>query len=85
MVNLKSELLIGSDKFGSSNGATPELAKCEGQRLGVLPDSKGIYPRLTARENIAYYGRIYGLRGAELDARVEGLIDELELRKVAER
>ena len=60
----------------------PGLARA---RLGVLPDSKGIYSRLTARENIAYYGRIYGLRGAELDARVEALINELELRKVADR
>jgi len=60
----------------------PGLARA---RLGVLPDSKGIYSRLTARENIAYYGSIYGLRGAELDARVEALINELELRKVADR
>jgi len=72
-----SVAIDGIDPF-----AEPGLARA---RLGVLPDSKGIYPRLTARENIAYYGRIYGLRGAELDARVDGLIDELELRKVADR
>lgn len=54
-------------------------------RLGVLPDSKGIYPRLTARENIAYYGKIHGLRGDELDARVESLVNDLGLDKVADR
>jgi sodium transport system ATP-binding protein len=54
-------------------------------KLGVLPDSKGIYPRLTARENISYFGRIHGMRGSELDDRVAGLIDELELTKVADR
>ncbi len=55
------------------------------QHLGVLPDSKGIYPRLTARENIAYYGRIHGLRGAELEARVDRLVQNLKLSGVADR
>lgn len=54
-------------------------------RLGVLADSKGIYTRLTARENIAYFGRIHGLRGSDLDERVAGLIDELDLIDVADR
>ncbi len=67
----------GVDPFRDPRGARA--------KLGVLPDSKGIYPRLTARENIAYYGRIHGLRGSELDDRVAGLIDELELTKVADR
>src|SRR5690606_34515960 len=31
------------------------------QRLGVLPDARGVYKRLTARENIAYFGRLHGL------------------------
>src|SRR5690606_25487382 len=31
------------------------------RRLGVLPDARGIYKRLTARENIAYFGRLHGL------------------------
>jgi len=31
------------------------------QRLGVLPDARGVYKRLTARENIAYFGRLNGM------------------------
>src|ERR1041385_2236216 len=31
------------------------------RRLGVLPDARGLYKRLTARENIAYFGRLHGL------------------------
>ncbi len=54
-------------------------------RLGVLPDSKGIYPRLSARENIAYYGKIHGLRGDELNARVETLVHDLGLNRVGDR
>jgi sodium transport system ATP-binding protein len=31
------------------------------KQLGVLPDARGVYKRLTARENIAYFGRLHGL------------------------
>ncbi|HJV96718.1 MAG TPA: ATP-binding cassette domain-containing protein, partial [Albitalea sp.] len=30
-------------------------------RMGVLSDARGLYPRLSARENIVYYGRLQGL------------------------
>ncbi len=55
------------------------------RRIGVLPHGAGIYPQLTARENIAYYGRLHGLEGAGLAARVEALIAELDLGGVADR
>ena len=38
------------------------------RRIGVLSDARGLYPRLTARENIRYYGALHGLAGAALDA-----------------
>lgn len=53
--------------------------------MGVLPHGTGIYPRLTARENIAYYGKLNGLRGAALAARVDSLIDMLEIGEFSER
>src|SRR5688500_15950474 len=40
------------------------------RRLGVLPDSRGLYDRLTSRENVRYFGRMHGLRGAELESRI---------------
>ncbi len=55
------------------------------RRLGVLPDARGLYPRLTARENIAYFGRLQGLSSDGLDAELERLLDQLDLRKVADR
>ncbi len=55
------------------------------RRLGVLPDARGLYRRLSARENIAYFGRLHGLDEATLQARTEALIDALEMRDVAER
>src|SRR4051812_16322557 len=36
------------------------------RRLGVLPDARGLYKRLTARENIAYFGRLHGLDEATI-------------------
>jgi sodium transport system ATP-binding protein len=55
------------------------------RRLGVLPDAKGLYKRLTARENIEYFGRLQGLDAATLRARADRLIAELELGDVADR
>lgn len=54
-------------------------------RLGVLPDLRGLYPRLTSREQIRYFGVLNGLGGDELDARVDSLLDQLDLRPLADR
>ena len=55
------------------------------ERIGVLSDARGLYPRLTARENVRYYGRLHGLAGTALDARVDTLLDALGLRAIADR
>ena len=47
--------------------------------IGVLPHSAGIYPQLTARENIAYFGALHGLDGPALDQRLDELIADLEI------
>lgn len=55
------------------------------ERLGVLPHSSGVYPNLTARENIRYFGALHGLTGAALSRRVEDLIGLLDLQAIADR
>jgi sodium transport system ATP-binding protein len=55
------------------------------RQIGVLSDSRGLYPRLTARENIAYFGRLHGVPAATLDARVGALLATLNLSSLAER
>jgi sodium transport system ATP-binding protein len=55
------------------------------RRIGALPHGAGLYPNLTARENIAYFGQMHGLAGAALRARVAGLIELLDLGEVADR
>src|SRR5690606_32606136 len=53
--------------------------------MGVLPHAAGLYPHLTARENIEYYGRLHGLGEAALAARVDALLGRLGLAAIADR
>jgi len=55
------------------------------QRIGVLSDARGLYPRLTGRENIRYFGALHGLSRAALDARIDELVAVLGLAEVADR
>jgi sodium transport system ATP-binding protein len=53
--------------------------------IGVLSDARGLYPRLTGRENIRYFGALHGVSGAALDARIDELVSVLGLAEVADR
>jgi sodium transport system ATP-binding protein len=55
------------------------------RRLGVLPDARGVYKRLTARENIAYFGRLHGLSEAEIATRTDRLVKALGMADVVDR
>ncbi|HOB93899.1 MAG TPA: ATP-binding cassette domain-containing protein [Aquabacterium sp.] len=54
-------------------------------RLGVLSDARGLSPRLTARENIVYYGRLHGLDRDRAEARAEALAGVLEMAPLLDR
>jgi sodium transport system ATP-binding protein len=55
------------------------------RRLGVLPDIRALYPRLTAREHLRYFGRLHGIDRGELDARIEGLVATLRMEDFIDR
>ena len=55
------------------------------RRLGVLSHNAGIYPLLTARENILYFGELHGMRHADRERRADELIELLEMRDFANR
>ena len=55
------------------------------RRLGVLPDSRGLYKRLTSRENIRYFGRLHGMDDALIDARTKTLASALEMDDIIDR
>jgi len=54
------------------------------RRLGFLSASTGLYPRLTARETLRYFGRLHGLEGEELEQRIEALVDSFDMRAFAD-
>jgi sodium transport system ATP-binding protein len=55
------------------------------RRLGVLPDARGLYKRLTARENIAYFAQLHGLDAQLIRRRSDALIEALGMQDIAER
>ncbi len=55
------------------------------RRLGVLPDLRGLYPRLTSRENIRYFGRLHGLPNDVIDERITWLSKALDMSDFMDR
>ena len=54
-------------------------------RIGMLSDARGLYGRLTARENIAYYGALRGLPPAQVAAATARLAEWLDMGALLER
>jgi sodium transport system ATP-binding protein len=55
------------------------------RRLGVLPDARGLYRRLTARENIEYYAALQGLTARAARTRIDALLATLAMQDIADR
>ena len=53
--------------------------------LGVVPDSRGLYTRMTARENIAYYGELHGMGKKTIRERIEALVHTLDMTDFIDR
>lgn len=54
-------------------------------RMGVLPHSPGLYPNLTARENISYYAKLNNVAPSELEQATQHVIDLLDINDFADR
>jgi ABC-type multidrug transport system, ATPase component len=52
---------------------------------GVLPDPAGFYDNLTARQNLKFYGRLYGLKGSDLRDRIETTLDLVGLHDAKDK
>jgi sodium transport system ATP-binding protein len=53
--------------------------------MGLLPDSRGLYPRLTPREHIRYFGELHGIGKADIRDRSNALLKQLGLEAIADR
>ncbi len=54
-------------------------------RIGALPHSAGLYPHLTARENVEYFAKLCGMDKAEIGDRVDSIVKRLEIGDFADR
>jgi sodium transport system ATP-binding protein len=55
------------------------------RNLGVLPDARGVYKRLTARENIEYFGQLHGMSAAAIAQRIAKLAAALQMEDFLDR
>lgn len=75
----RGEIIVDNVKLGATQQASQS-------HMGVLSDARGLYPRLTARENIQYYGFLHGMNKHLIEQRTEqlaywlGLLDLLDRR-----
>ena len=51
------------------------------RRIGFLSGNTGLYPRLTTRETLEYFGRLHGIDDSELAERVDSLLDTFDMRE----
>jgi sodium transport system ATP-binding protein len=55
------------------------------RRIGWFPDAFGLYPRLTAREHVRYFGELHGMEGRSLEEAIQRTLGELEMNDIADR
>ena len=55
------------------------------KQIGVLPHNSGLYARLTGIENIRYFGRLQNIGKQDLEARIEALVQQLEMTDFCSR
>jgi ABC-2 type transport system ATP-binding protein len=72
------EVTIDGHPAGRGNRAARRM-------LGVVPQELAIYVDLTARENLDFFGQIYGVRGAELKSRIERILARIGLEAQADQ
>ncbi|MDH5189575.1 MAG: ATP-binding cassette domain-containing protein [Rhodospirillaceae bacterium] len=79
-------LLTPDSGNASVDGIDVNSERMAAQRqLGVLPDVRGLYPRLTAREHIRYFGQLHGAGGKMLEDDIDDLIARLGMEEFADR
>lgn len=67
---------------GVDVAADPERVR---RSLGVLPDARGVYKRLSARENIQYFGQLHGMSAQAIAARTAKLAAALQMEDFLDR
>ncbi|MET0760327.1 MAG: ABC transporter ATP-binding protein [Flavobacterium sp.] len=74
-----------SGNFTINNLSYDKNANSIKKIIGVVPQEYALYPTLTARENLLYFGSMYGLKGKDLRTKVDEALDHLGLLKFANK
>lgn len=72
------EIIVDGKLIGKGNTIVKEM-------MGVVPQDIALYPTLTARENLHFYGAMYHLKGKDLDDKITHWLNKLDLSEVANR
>ncbi len=79
-------LLRADSGHAHIDGVDVARAPQQAQQLtGVMTDAHGLYPRLTAREHIAYFGRLRGMSRQSISQRTGWLLEILNMESIADR
>jgi sodium transport system ATP-binding protein len=73
----------GTARIGGIDTRSDSLAVR--RTIGVLPHGSGLYPHLTAIENIRYYGELHGMPRTALESRIRELVERLDMAAIAQR
>lgn len=85
-LRILSTILLPSKGTASVDGEDVVLNPLAVRRLiGVLPHNAGIYERLTARENVRYFGEMHGIASKLLEQRIDGLVERLGMQEFCDR
>jgi ABC-2 type transport system ATP-binding protein len=71
--------LLGPDEGAVRIAGRPVTTHAAKAAIGYVPQEVALYPALSARENLRYFGRLYGVRGAELTERVHIALEAVGL------
>src|SRR5438128_8633650 len=86
LLSIVSCLLEASSGQARIRGTRVELDNKELRRqIGIVPQELALYDELTARENLVFFGRLYGLTGAELAQRTQDVLVTVGLDDRADR
>jgi ABC-2 type transport system ATP-binding protein len=79
-ISMVAGLIPAHEGSATVLGALMSPRAVEAKRyIGLVPQDLAIYPELTARENLRFFGRLQSMRGAELDRRVDEVLDLIGL------
>ena len=86
LISMLSGLVAPSSGEYFVNGFSPiHHAEQIQKSIGIVPQEYALYPSLTARENLQYFGSLYGLHGAQLKATVAASLERVGLSEFADR